>query len=69
MDAIETPCIQVCVIDPRTGLCLGCGRSGAEIAAWLELTPLQRRAVMDKLPDRLAGTTGRELGGARRAAR
>ncbi len=57
MDApapIESPCVLVCVMDPRTGYCFGCGRTRDEIAAWISLTPGQRRAVMDGLPARLA---------------
>jgi hypothetical protein len=57
---IETPCIQVCVIDPRSGFCIGCGRTGAEIAAWPELTVDQRRTVMATLPDRLAMMVSRK---------
>jgi len=32
LPAIGTPCIKVCVIDPETGFCIGCGRAGMEIA-------------------------------------
>jgi predicted Fe-S protein YdhL (DUF1289 family) len=31
---ISTPCIRVCILDPDTGLCEGCGRTSEEIAAW-----------------------------------
>ena len=31
---IETPCVDVCEVDEATGLCIGCRRSLAEIAAW-----------------------------------
>ena len=31
---IPSPCTKVCRIDRRTGLCLGCLRSGEEIGAW-----------------------------------
>ncbi|MGB8081486.1 MAG: DUF1289 domain-containing protein [Pseudolabrys sp.] len=24
---IETPCVKVCTLDARMGLCLGCGRT------------------------------------------
>ncbi len=51
---IETPCILVCAIDPATGFCFGCGRTGAEIGAWLGLSPAERRGVMADLPARLA---------------
>ena len=35
-----SPCIKVCIVDPRSGLCRGCGRTLAEIA---QLDSLQRR--------------------------
>ncbi|MEO5322639.1 DUF1289 domain-containing protein [Mesorhizobium sp. CC13] len=53
MTAIESPCILVCSIDTATGYCFGCGRTRAEISAWLEMTPQTRRAVMAELPARL----------------
>ncbi|MGA8395452.1 MAG: DUF1289 domain-containing protein, partial [Pseudolabrys sp.] len=31
---IETPCVKVCTLDARMGLCLGCGRTVDEIARW-----------------------------------
>ena len=53
MTAIESPCILVCSIDDRTGYCFGCGRTRAEIAEWIVMTPQARRAVMAELPARL----------------
>lgn len=53
MTAIESPCILVCSIDMRTGYCFGCGRTRDEIATWIDMTPQQRRVVMDALPARL----------------
>jgi len=50
---LETPCIKVCLLDERSGLCVGCGRSGDEIARWVEMTPTERRAIMAILPERL----------------
>lgn len=32
---------------------MGCGRSGDEIARWVNLTPEQRRSIMKRLPERL----------------
>lgn len=51
--AIETPCIRLCRLEPQTGLCLGCGRTGAEIAGWLGFSCEERVAVMALLPGRL----------------
>lgn len=50
---IESPCILVCSIDPRTGFCFGCGRTRDEISSWLVLSDDERRAVMAALPGRL----------------
>jgi len=51
---IETPCIKICTLDARNGLCLGCGRTIDEIARWGALSDSERRQVMDELPGRLA---------------
>ncbi|MEM8872127.1 MAG: DUF1289 domain-containing protein [Pseudomonadota bacterium] len=51
-DEIESPCIRVCVIHPSSGLCLGCKRTGAEIASWSRMTPQARRDIMEALPSR-----------------
>ena len=54
VSAVSTPCIQVCVIDKPTGLCLGCGRTLAEIARWSALTETERKRIMAELPGRRA---------------
>ena len=55
----ESPCIAVCLIDPKTGLCLGCGRTLPEIARWSHLESAERRAIMLGLAQRMtdAGLT------------
>jgi predicted Fe-S protein YdhL (DUF1289 family) len=55
MTVIESPCNQVCAVDPRSGLCIGCGRSVAEIASWTRYSADERRRIMAELPGRLAG--------------
>jgi predicted Fe-S protein YdhL (DUF1289 family) len=54
MTIIESPCILICKIDLKTGYCFGCGRTNAEIFAWIDMTPQDRRALMAELPARLA---------------
>jgi predicted Fe-S protein YdhL (DUF1289 family) len=49
-----TPCTKLCVMDERTGFCMGCGRTLAEIAAWATMDREQRQRVMHLLPERLA---------------
>jgi len=50
---LETPCINICLLDEASGLCVGCGRSGDEIARWSDMTPAERRAIMADLAERL----------------
>ncbi len=50
----ETPCIAVCMIDPRTKLCFGCGRTLPEIARWHAMESAERLALMASLPLRMA---------------
>jgi predicted Fe-S protein YdhL (DUF1289 family) len=66
---MDTPCVQVCVVDSVTGLCIGCGRSPGEIASWSNLSSDQRRAVFDALPSRLRSMTTRSARGRRRDRR
>ena len=52
--SIETPCIAVCMMDPRTKLCFGCGRTLPEIARWHRIDSAERLAIMKALPARMA---------------
>ena len=51
--SIETPCIAVCFIDPKSKLCLGCGRTLPEIARWHKIEPPERRDIMAGLAERM----------------
>jgi len=50
----ETPCVAVCMIDPKTKLCFGCGRTLPEIARWHAMESQERLSVMALLPTRMA---------------
>lgn len=50
---ISTPCIKICTMDARSGLCAGCGRSLEEIARWGSMTEGERLRIMETLPARL----------------
>ena len=52
--SIASPCNKICAVDPVSGLCIGCGRSLAEIAAWLGYSDGERSRIMAALPRRLA---------------
>jgi predicted Fe-S protein YdhL (DUF1289 family) len=50
---IESPCNRVCTLDPDTDLCLGCGRSLAEITAWTRMSDAERARVIEECGRRL----------------
>jgi predicted Fe-S protein YdhL (DUF1289 family) len=57
---IETPCVKICVVDPETGFCIGCGRTRMEIAGWISMMPIERRTIMESLPERVSTLTLRK---------
>ena len=42
MADIESPCNKICAIDPVSGLCVGCGRTLAEIEGWIRFSAEER---------------------------
>jgi uncharacterized protein len=60
---VESPCLKVCVMDPASTFCVGCGRTINEIAAWSRLSDPEKRKVVDALPERLKVMTSREVRG------
>jgi hypothetical protein len=61
---IESPCVKICTLDARSGLCLGCGRTIDEIAQWAKMSAEERQRVTVDLPLRLsaAAPTGNAAG-------
>ena len=53
---MESPCVDVCVVDQASRLCTGCGRTIGEISDWAAMTSAQRLAIMAELPGRLKKT-------------
>lgn len=51
-EEIASPCIKICTIHPEAKICVGCYRTGAEIAGWGTMSPEVRAAIMAELPDR-----------------
>ena len=60
--AIATPCIQVCMVDGQSGLCLGCFRTLPEIAGWSRFSDAERAQLMAVLPDRKSRISPEKLG-------
>ena len=51
---IESPCVNICTLNARSGVCLGCGRTIDEIARWTAMSTTGRARIMNQLPARLA---------------
>ena len=52
MANIKTPCKNICDLDTKKQICKTCKRTEDEIASWLNYTPAQRKAVMQRIKDR-----------------
>ncbi|HEX6841302.1 MAG TPA: DUF1289 domain-containing protein [Stellaceae bacterium] len=59
----DSPCTAVCLLDSDTGLCRGCFRSLAEIAAWSSLDRAEKQRILGELPARRADAAPRPAAG------
>jgi uncharacterized protein len=50
--AVVSPCINVCQMNPETGLCMGCLRTLDEIAGWLDFSDARKREVLAQIAAR-----------------
>ena len=53
-DYIPSPCIRLCRLDGKRGLCVGCLRTLDEITRWGAMTPAERLSVLDAVKRRAA---------------
>jgi predicted Fe-S protein YdhL (DUF1289 family) len=51
-DDIRSPCVDVCQMNPFTGLCRGCFRTLDEIAGWLDFSAFEKLEVLKRLDER-----------------
>jgi predicted Fe-S protein YdhL (DUF1289 family) len=49
---LETPCVNICLLDANGAFCMGCARSLDEIARWASMSESERHVVMRELPAR-----------------
>ncbi|MCA1804825.1 MAG: DUF1289 domain-containing protein [Xanthomonadaceae bacterium] len=57
-ERIASPCVRNCCLDEQD-ICLGCGRSLAEITAWSGSSDHERRAILERAAQRrYAGQAG-----------
>lgn len=53
MATTQSPCILVCSIDMKTGLCFGCARTRDEISGWMNYSDNERSLIMASLEERM----------------
>lgn len=58
---VPSPCINICRMDARSGLCLGCWRTLDEIAAWSRLDDAAKRQVWAQLAERRGSPPGPQV--------
>ncbi|MCZ4304882.1 DUF1289 domain-containing protein [Zoogloeaceae bacterium G21618-S1] len=56
--SVESPCIDVCKMDPNSGLCEGCARTIDEITAWSRIGDDEKRAILARVAEREAAVFG-----------
>jgi uncharacterized protein len=47
-----SPCLGICLMDPRTRMCRGCRRTVEEITAWYSASAAEKRAILARLASR-----------------
>ena len=52
---IQSPCISVCRMGDNSGLCMGCFRTGEEIAGWSSAGDDGKRGVWKLIEQRMGG--------------
>jgi predicted Fe-S protein YdhL (DUF1289 family) len=50
----SSPCLGICVMDPRTRMCRFCLRTIDEIRAWYDASAAEKRAILARLAARRA---------------
>jgi uncharacterized protein len=49
---VPSPCVNICQMDPQSGLCRGCLRTLDEIAGWMDYTVSEKLEVLGRLDER-----------------
>ena len=47
-----SPCLGICLMDPRTRTCRGCLRTIEEIAGWYTANNAEKRSILGRLQER-----------------
>jgi hypothetical protein len=49
---VASPCVGICRLDKVSGLCVGCLRTGDEIALWPNATTIVKAAILTRIERR-----------------
>lgn len=50
--AVQSPCIELCKFDGKTGFCFGCLRTLDEIRGWKKMSDHRRHQIINQRPMR-----------------
>ena len=54
VEHVKSPCVNVCIIDTRTDLCMGCYRTIHEIMIWQKMSNDDKRATLRSIENERA---------------
>jgi len=57
----ESPCKLICTLDITSGVCMGCGRTRADIAGWTRYSSAQRAFANIEAKKRLRDYESKDL--------
>lgn len=49
----DSPCLNVCLYDDATGICMSCGLTAEESQKWDRIPEDERLRILDELPKRM----------------
>jgi predicted Fe-S protein YdhL (DUF1289 family) len=52
--SVKSPCIGTCALDPKSGYCVGCYRTGDEIGGWMGMSDGAKKRVLANTQKRKA---------------
>jgi len=55
VNSISSPCVSICALD-ENDVCVGCHRTGDEIAQWGSKSEAEKADIMDKVRQREQGS-------------
>lgn len=45
--SIESPCVDICKFDDKTGFCIGCTRTRDECKSWKKMKDKHRKKIIE----------------------